>query len=86
MLAGALLSPMRADHLLAGRIKGVEVRSVERGTAAWSAGLRREDIVVSVNQQPVSSVAEIAVALKRNPDRVLLNIRRGSGSVFILIQ
>ena len=86
VLAGALLSPMRADHPLAGRIEGVEVLSIERGSAAWSAGLKRGDIVVSVNQQQVSSVAEVAAALKRNSDRVILNIRRGKASKFIVIQ
>ena len=85
-LAGAILGPVAADHPLAGRVEGVEVISIERGSAAWSAGLRRGDIVVSVNQQPVSSVAEVATALQRNADRLLLNIRRGNGSMFVLIQ
>lgn len=86
VLAGALLSPIGADHPLAGRIEGVEVLSIEHGSAAWSAGLRLGDIVVAVNQQPVSSVAEVAAALKRDPDKTLLNIRRGNASMFILIR
>jgi Do/DeqQ family serine protease len=85
-LAGAVLGPISDNHPLAGQVDGVEVHEVERGSPGWSAGLRAGDIIVSVNQQPVSSVDDVAKAVKRNQDALLLNIRRGNGALFIVIR
>ena len=64
----------------------MSVLEVEHGSAAWSAGLRSGDIIVSINQVPITTPEEFRTAAQRNPDRLLLNIRRGSGALFIVIQ
>ncbi len=85
-LAGAVLGTIQPQHPLAERVEGVEVLEVERGSAAWQAGLRGGDIIVSVNRQPVKSVDEVADAVKRSRDSLLLNIQRGDGALFIVIR
>jgi serine protease Do/serine protease DegQ len=85
-LSGAVLGPISDNHPLAGQVAGVEVLEVNRGSPAWSAGVRAGDIIVSINQQPVASVDEVVTAVKRNPDALLLNIRRGNGALFIVIR
>ncbi len=85
-LSGALLGVIEENHPLAGRVKGVEVLEVERGSAAARAGLRPGDIIVSVNREPVTSVKDVRQATKGSRDSVLLNIRRGDGALFLVIQ
>ena len=85
-MSGALLGSITDNHPLAGHVEGVQVLDIERGSPAWSAGLRAGDIVVSVNQLPVSTMKEVAAAVKRNPDALLLNVRRGDGALFIVIR
>ncbi len=85
-LSGAQLGPVSDNHPLAGQVAGVEVLDVERGSPAWSAGLRAGDIIVSINQQPLSSVDEIAAAVRRDPNALLMNIRRGNGALYIVIR
>jgi serine protease Do/serine protease DegQ len=85
-LTGATLGAISDNHPLAGRVAGVQVLEVEHGSPAWSAGLRVDDIIVSVNQLPVSSVNDVAAAVQRNPDALLLNIRRGNGALFVVIR
>jgi serine protease Do/serine protease DegQ len=85
-LSGALLGPITDNHPLAGQVAGVEVLEVKRGSPAWSAGLRADDIIVSVNQLPVDSMPAVAAAVGRNPDSLLLNIRRGEGALFVVIR
>ncbi len=85
-LSGALLGPITDNHPLAGQVAGVEVLEVKRGSPAWSAGLRADDIIVSVNQLPVDSMQAVAAAVGRNPDSLLLNIRRGEGALFVVIR
>jgi S1-C subfamily serine protease len=85
-MSGAVLGSISDNHPLAGHVEGIQVLDIERGSPAWSAGLRAGDIVVSVNQLPVSSMKDVAAALKRNPDALLLNVRRGDGALFIVIR
>ncbi|NNG12453.1 MAG: DegQ family serine endoprotease [Halobacteria archaeon] len=85
-LAGAILGNILDNHALAGQVQGVQVLDVERGSPAWSAGLRADDIIVSINEQTLASVDDVPVAIKRNPDALLMNIRRGNGALFIVIR
>ena len=81
-----MLGAISDNHPLAGHVEGVQVLEIERGSPAWSAGLRADDIVVSVNQLPVSTMDDVATAVRRNPDSMLLNIRRGNGAMFVVIR
>ncbi|MFQ5486901.1 MAG: DegQ family serine endoprotease [Gammaproteobacteria bacterium] len=85
-LAGAELGPITPDHPLAGQVEGLEVLDVERGSVAWQAGLRRGDIIVSVNRLPVKTLKDLRRAVKAGRDGLLLNIRRGAGALFIVIR
>jgi Do/DeqQ family serine protease len=85
-LSGAVLGAIADTHPLAGRIEGLQVLEVKRGSPAWSAGLRPDDIIVAVNQTDVASMDELMAAAKRNPDALLLNILRGNSELMIVIQ
>ena len=85
-LSGAVLGAISDNHPLAGHVEGVQVLKIERGTPAWSAGLRADDIIVSINQRPVASMDAVAAAVQRNPDALLLNIRRGNSALFVVIR
>lgn len=85
-LAGASLGNIEEDHPLYGKVAGVVVYEVESGSAAMSAGLRKGDIITSVNRVSIKDVGELKKALKGNSKALLLNIRRGNGALFLLIQ
>jgi serine protease Do/serine protease DegQ len=85
-LAGATIGQIADNHPLFGKLDGVGVLEVERGSAAWSAGLRPGDVIVSVNQVPIATPDEFTTATQRSPDRLLLNIRRGNGALYIVIR
>ena len=85
-LAGAVLGPLEPDHPLAGRIEGVAVVEVERGSPAWVAGLRPGDVIVSINRQVVRSIDDVPLAVERSRQRLLLNIVRGDTALFLVIR
>lgn len=81
-----MLGAIEADDPLAGKVEGVEVIDVERGSAAVSAGLRKGDIIIPVNRQPVKSIEDVRRAAEAGKQGILLNIRRGNGALFLVIQ
>jgi serine protease Do len=74
------LTPTMAERLELPRgTRGVVVMGVEPGTPAEEAGLRRGDVIVSVNGEPVESVSSFEAQITRaKPDGVArLRVRRG---------
>jgi len=69
-----------------GHLKGIIVLDLVPGSPAWAAGLRKDDVIVSVNRRAVTSLEEFQNAVQRSKQGLLLNIRRGNGALFILIQ
>ncbi len=74
-----LFSPVHGD------IKGVLVVSVDDDTNAWRSDLRPGDVITSVNQEKISSIAELRKIAAANKDNLLLNVLRGPGAVFLVI-
>jgi S1-C subfamily serine protease len=85
-LGGARFTEIPADHPAKGRVEGLLAAEVGAGSAAWRTGLRAGDIVVAVNQQPVSSVADLEKATSKNTGVLTLNILRGDTQLFIFAQ
>jgi Do/DeqQ family serine protease len=83
MTLGAI--PQNDPHY--GKLKGVSVMSVERGSAAEEAGLQKGDIIVSAGRTPVSTPSELA-AIARDQKKgapLLLQVRRGESMLYIAI-
>jgi serine protease Do/serine protease DegQ len=84
-LAGAVLGNIVKGMPMYGKSNGVLLIDVMPASPAWAAGLRRGDIIASANRKPVGSVNELAKAA-RGSDRLLLNIQRRGGALFLLLQ
>ena len=84
-LQGAVLGEITADSPLYGKIEGVLILNVERGSAAANTGLRKNDIITSANRSNVKSLEELRTAIGKNTS-LLLNLRRGNSSLFLYLQ
>lgn len=67
-------------------VKGAEIVSVRAGSLAWAAGLREGDIITSVNLQSVTDPDQFAERVKASPGRLLLNLIRDGGAMFVAVQ
>jgi serine protease Do len=68
-------------------LRGALVADVEGGSVADEAGLRRGDVIVGVNRQPIRSAADLAAAIKgaKSGDSIAMLVRRGQGSFYVPI-
>ncbi len=88
-LSGAVFRDIKPGNPLYGQIEGVEVAEVERGSPAWRAGLREGDVILSVNREETTSVAQLKEALREAATgnrAIALNVARGGARLFIVIR
>ena len=85
-LKGAEFRDLDPSHPKYDTVKGVLVARVEPGSAAARNGLRQGDIVLAVNRAAVSSVRELAEAVRASGAVIALNILRGGMRLYIVIQ
>jgi serine protease Do/serine protease DegQ len=64
---------------------GVLVSQVRQGSVAWEHGLRANDVIVSANRKSVSDLNSLRKAIE-GKQVLMLNIVRGNGSMFLLLQ
>jgi len=77
------LTPEVAHELGLADTQGVLITGVTPGGPAAAAGLRRGDVILQLNQEPVGGVDALRKALETSDKGVLLLIRRGRSEVFI---
>ena len=73
-IEGAEMSNKGAD-------KGVVVNNVKANSPAARIGLKKGDVIMGANQQPVKNIAELRKILDSKPSVLALNIQRGDTSI-----
>ncbi|ECI2705165.1 serine endoprotease, partial [Salmonella enterica] len=53
---------------------------------AAQIGLKKGDVIIGANQQPVKNIAELRKILDSKPSVLALNIQRGDSSIYLLMQ
>jgi len=85
-LDGATIGEINPSSPLYGKVEGVIVSDVKSNSAAWRAGLRKGDLIVSVNRRKVTSIKEFEAIAQASRKGLLLNIQRGNSAMFILVK
>lgn len=85
-LAGATFGDIEQGSPYFGKINGVMIYSVKRGSPAITAGLRANDIITSVNKNIVTSLAEFKPYAYSDGKQLLLNITRNGQAMFLLLR
>ncbi len=68
-----------------GQVNGVALVNVEIDSAAWIAGLRTGDVVLSANGKPATTVQNLQQTIAEAKDTLTLLILRNHGAAFIVL-
>jgi len=85
-LEGVTVNELKEGHHYYGKVEGIHVVDVERGSPAWRSGLRQGDVITSVNRQPVKDVPLFLKHVNGKNEPLLLRIIRGNTAAFIVIK
>ena len=80
------LTPEIAEQLGMEGTEGVVVTAVEPDSPAEEAGIRRGDVVLEVDRQPVGDAAEFRRRLDASPKGALLLVKRGDATLFVALK
>jgi len=81
-LEGATLSDGQAKN----GSKGVVISEVEKGSPAAQVGLHKDDVIIGINRQPTTSIAELRKVLEAKPAVIAVNVLRGDESIYLLMR
>ena len=85
-LEGMTVGDIKPDHPAYGKLQGVMIVDVQRGSRAWRSGLREGDVITSVNKKPVKTLKEFLALVDKNQSSLLLRIIRGGMAAFVVIK
>ncbi len=83
---GATISNIPSDMELRGGDDGVMVASVERGSKAWRAGLRRSDVIRSVNGEDIDDLDSFEDVIMSDDGPYALSVERDGRNLFLAVK
>ncbi len=85
-LEGVTLGDIEENHPHYGKLTGVIIVGIERGTRAWSSGLREGDIITSVNHVAVEDMQSFLKLINERNGTLLFRVIRGDAAAFLVIK
>ncbi len=84
--SGASITDIPEDTELRGGTKGVMVSSIERGSKAARAGLRKNDVIREVNRQKIANLGDFEEAIDGKEGPFALSVERDGRNTFIAVK
>jgi serine protease Do len=84
-LFGLALGNFEQDAPPNGMVQGVQVRGVLENTSGFRAGLKPGDVIISANRKPVTKIESLQQIAKGSQKQLLLQVLRGDGALFVLL-
>lgn len=84
-LYGLALRNFEQDAPPAGYVKGVMVVGALESSAGFRAGLRPGDVIISANRKSITKMEELQSIAKSNQKKLLLQVLRGDGALFVVV-
>lgn len=85
-LYGLALRNFEQDMPPNGLIRGVQVVGLLENSNGWRAGLRPGDVIIAANHKAVEKIEHLQNIAKGEHRKLLLQVLRGDGALFVLVE
>ncbi|UYU32337.1 serine endoprotease DegQ [Siccibacter colletis] len=86
LIAPALQGASLSDGQLKDGTKGVRLENVEKESAAAQAGLQKDDVIIGINRERITSIADMRKVMATKPAVIALQVVRGNERIFLLLR
>jgi Do/DeqQ family serine protease len=85
-LTGAKIGQVTESSLKYGLVTYLQVLEIEKDSPAWRAGIRKGDVLYSINKQLVPTFEQALGIISNNQGGMILNISRGNRALYLVIK
>ena len=84
-LSGVIFGDIKKNMPEYGKVNGIKIMKMRKDSKAFSAGIRPNDIVLSINNIPVQALKDLEIVANNN-DELVLHVQRQNRTAFILLK
>ena len=69
-----------------GQISGIKIIKIKKNSRAYSIGIRKNDIILSINNIPVQKIKDLEIVSGENDSELIVHVQRGNRTAFLLLK
>jgi len=85
-LQGIVFSEILKNMPEYGKITGIKIIKMRKDSVAFSAGIRPNDIILSINNIPVQKIQDLEIVAGKNDSEIVVHVQRQNRTAFILLK
>jgi len=85
-LQGIIFSEILENMPEYGKITGIKIIRMRKDSVAFSAGIRPNDIILSINNIPVQKIQDLEIVAGKNDSEIVVHVQRKNRTAFILLK
>ena len=85
-LQGIVFSEILENMPEYGKITGIKIIKMRKDSVAFSAGIRPNDIILSINNIPVQKIQDLEIVAGKNDSEIVVHVQRNNRTAFILLK
>ena len=85
-LQGIIFSRILENMPEYGKITGIKIIKMRKDSVAFSAGIRPNDIILSINNIPVQKIQDLEIVAGKNDSEIVVHVQRKNRTAFILLK
>ena len=85
-LQGIIFSSILENMPEYGKITGIKIIKMRKDSVAFSAGIRPNDIILSINNIPVQKIHDLEIVAGKNDSEIVVHVQRKNRTAFILLK
>jgi len=86
IINGNRITPHLNGTKLSDNNNQIIIIEVERGSSAWKAGLRANDVITHLNRRPINQLKDFVARIQHYSPPYLIKIQRGNNTLSFLFQ